>query len=372
MPVAFEEGQEAAPAAPQDKRASGHEDMHADVQKNDSATTNNSEDDGDEMLVDDLVDGSERSSRSATTGCCCCCCCCCCCKNFPERWPRTFALWVGVVLPLFVLIAVSCFFGYGLARLESPGEIIVNDDVIATRAGLALSSAFVTDLTKKLPHVCLSVYFSQNDLGSESADANATNATNAIDYRERLQLEKAVDLVFVKRYVDQYIDVDIEDGDMPFEEIELVNTTDLMNYMSRCGSNALKLVERYDSEDIVDTSLIGEGLSFNWMRCTIDTNSSKTFKGFFNDFFVFDPQNDTAYLHPEAQESFVVDQWRVQQKKLYTEYFEQFHNVEGMARLDARWQALQLSFEEATGHESCDMNWYAGAWFWFTIMTTIV
>jgi hypothetical protein len=368
MPVAFEKGQEIAPAAPQDKRASGHEDIHADIQKNDSATTNNSEDDGDEMLADELVDGSERSSRSATTGCCCCC------KKFPERWPRTFSLWVGVVLPLFVLIAVSCFFGYGLARLESPGEIVTNDDVIATRAGVALSSAFVADLTKKLPHVCLSVYFSQNDLGSEGADtnvANATNATNAIDYRERLQLEKAVDLVFVKRYVDQYIDVDIEDGELPFEEIELVNTTDLMKYMSRCGSNALKLVERYDLEDIVDTSLIGEGLSFNWMRCTIDTNSSKTFKGFFNDFFVFDPRNDTAYLRPEAQESFVLEQWRVQQRELYTKYFEQFHNVEGMARLDARWQALQLSFEEATGHEGCDMHWYAGAWFWFTIMTTI-
>ena len=254
MPVTFEEG-----GAPQDKR----NDDNDDVQQNDSATTKNSEDD--EMLIDDLVNSSERSSRSAAAGCCCCC------KTFPERWPRTFALWVGVVLPLFLLIAVSCLFGYGLARLESPGEIVSNDDVIATRAGVALSTKFVTDLTRKLPHVCLSVYFSQNDLGEVDGSlagitsvsnetltmsSNMTRAdsnANAIDYRERLQLEEAIDLVFVKRYVDQYIDVDIEDGDMPFEEIELVNTTDLMSYMSRCGSNALKLIEQYELEDIVDT-----------------------------------------------------------------------------------------------------------------------
>mmetsp|Transcript_17193 Transcript_17193/g.49298 ORF Transcript_17193/g.49298 Transcript_17193/m.49298 type:complete len:645 (+) Transcript_17193:33-1967(+) len=370
MPVSFEEGQESAgAAAPQDKRTSGE-----DVQ-NDSATTNNSEDD--EMLIDELVNGgSERTSRSASTSCCCCW------KTFPERWPRTFALWVGVILPLFVLIAVSCLFGYGLARLESPGEIVANDDVISTRAGVALSAQFVTDLSRKLPHVCLAVYFSQNDLvGDELPTVNETltmnsnitrgdtNATNTMDYREQLRLEEAIDLVFVRRYVDQYIDVDIED-DMPFEEIELVNTTDLMSSMSRCGSNALKLIEQYELEDIVDTSLVGEGLSFNWMRCTIDTNNTSGFKGFFNEFF--DPlRNDTAFLRPEAQESFVLEQWRVQQRGLYTKYFEQFYNVEGMPRLDARWQALQLSFEEATGHEGCDMNWYAGAWFWFTIMTTI-
>lgn len=372
MPVTFEEE-----AAPQDKRG----DDDNDVQQNDSATTKNSEDD--EMLIDELVNSSERSSRSAAAGCCCCC------KTFPKRWPRTFALWVGVVLPLFLLIAVSCLFGYGLARLESPGEIVSNDDVIATRAGVALSTQFVTDLTRKLPHVCLSVYFSRNDLGvvgesltgissvsnetltqSSNSMTRADPNANAIDYRERLQLEEAIDLVFVKRYVNQYIDVDIEDGDMPFEEIELVNTTDLMSYMSRCGSNALKLIEQYELEGIVDTSLVGEGLSFNWMRCTIENNSSTSFKGFFNDFF--EPfRNDTTFLRPEAQEAFVLEQWRVQQKGLYDKYFDQFYNVEGMPRLDARWQALQLSFEEATGHEGCDMNWYAGAWFWFTIMTTI-
>ena len=43
--------------------------------------------------------------------------------RLPGNWPRTFALIFGVIIPLFLLILVSMFFGYGLAKIEAPTGI---------------------------------------------------------------------------------------------------------------------------------------------------------------------------------------------------------------------------------------------------------
>eukprot|EP00984_Skeletonema_dohrnii_P010789 scaffold4233_cov142-Skeletonema_dohrnii-CCMP3373.AAC.32 len=73
-------------------------------------------------------------------------------------WPRTSALTFGVVVPLFLLIAVSVFFGYFLAQLEGPDEIIYNNDVISTQIALALQDQLIGNITETLPYICACTY----------------------------------------------------------------------------------------------------------------------------------------------------------------------------------------------------------------------
>jgi len=345
----------------------------------DDADAGADDDDDDDYQHED----NERASSGTRTGCCYRTCVrigCRCCARFPETWPRTFALLMGVVFPLFLLIAVSCVFGYGLARLEAPGEVETNDAILETRAALAFMSSFVTNLTERLPHICLSVYFAQNGLGDEILNqtiisnsnltltsGNNTHGSGKGGYSENLQLEEAIDMVFVRQYVSRFVNLDEEGIAVPFNDVEVVNTTDLMVYMNGCGVEALDLVSQYSFSEAVDTSLIGADLSFNWMSC--DGENSTGFKGFLDNFFA--PNRNQTILRPGYQEQIVVDQWRQNQQELYRQYFDQYYNIDGKRRFEARWLALQNSFEQATGHLTCDMNWYAGAWFWFTIMTTI-
>ena len=325
----------------------------------------------------------ETASSGTRTGCCYRTCVrigCRCFARLPERWPRTFALWMGVVFPLFLLIAVSCLFGYGLARLEAPGEVEANDAIIATRAAYAFAGDFVTNLTKRLPHICLSVYFAQNGLGDEilnqtmiansnltlTTSGNSTHGSGKDGYLENLQLEEAIDMVFVRQYSSRVVNLDEDGISVPLDDAEVVNTTDLMLYMYGCGAEGLNLVSRYDISKAVDTSLIGADLSFNWMRC--DGDNSTGFKGFLGN--VFGNRNQTIF-QPGYQEQLVIDQWRQNQQELYRQYFDQYYNMDGKRRFEARWLALQDSFEQAKGHLGCDMNWYAGAWFWFTIVSML-
>ena len=57
--------------------------------------------------------------------------------------PRFWVFLFGVVGPLWMLIVLSCFFGYGLGKLEAQVEYDQNDEFLASRwtAGMTLMSA---------------------------------------------------------------------------------------------------------------------------------------------------------------------------------------------------------------------------------------
>lgn len=71
-------------------------------------------------------------------------CCGRCIRNIPKKWPRSYTFVLGVVLPLWLLIAVSMVLGLYLARLERPQEIIDNDAILADRALFLADRAIAT------------------------------------------------------------------------------------------------------------------------------------------------------------------------------------------------------------------------------------
>ena len=81
---------------------------------------------------------------------------------------------------------------------------------------------------------------------------------------------------------------------------------------------------------------------------------------------------NVSYLKPSALEEEAVNAWMESQQDLYCTYVED-GIAEGKDLSDARYDALEKSFADASGFEDevCFPNYWAGAWFWFTIMTTV-
>jgi hypothetical protein len=72
------------------------------------------------------------------------------------RGCRDFLL--GVVLPMFGLIFLSGFLGYGISLLESPAEFDANDLLIRSQLLFYLSFALHANSTAMIPGICLEMY----------------------------------------------------------------------------------------------------------------------------------------------------------------------------------------------------------------------
>ena len=54
---------------------------------------------------------------------------------------------------------MSLLFGNFLATLESPLEIVANNNVIASRTALGYSASFMNNVTEQSPRICTALYF---------------------------------------------------------------------------------------------------------------------------------------------------------------------------------------------------------------------
>jgi hypothetical protein len=84
------------------------------------------------------------------------------------------------------------------------------------------------------------------------------------------------------------------------------------------------------------------------------------------------PWVNVDYLNPNFLDAQAQTAWMASQQELYCNYVEAGLE-EGKELSEARSDALEQSFVDASAFEDdvCFPNMWAGAWFWFTIMTTI-
>jgi hypothetical protein len=59
-----------------------------------------------------------------------------CVCNIPNKWPRSYTICTGIILPIFIIMAVSMGLGLALANYEMDGEISGNNDIMYARADL--------------------------------------------------------------------------------------------------------------------------------------------------------------------------------------------------------------------------------------------
>jgi len=295
--------------------------------------------------------------------------------SLPKKWPRIFSLIFGVVslgdgwsslscsqhegvqsahtmitclfqvMPLWLLIGVSLFFGYGLAQLEAPAEIDGDNDVIANRALVDATTQFRSNVTERLPQICLDI-FTQN-----------------VSVSETLELE--FDEIFA-RVLDRQAQTPVNSSEVA-SNLDLSRSSELLGFMLECGKTGLDTADKFTFQDM-ESGYVGESLSFNWIRCDglgLDS-SKKLYQQIWGR-----PFADVSRLQPDAQEAAAVLEWRRSRQELYNEYMKDLVLADGTRPVGARLLAFRQSLEYANGFSHCYPNSAAGAWFWFTVMTTI-
>ena len=270
-------------------------------------------------------------------------------KNIPDTWPRLCSLAFGVVCPVLSLIAIALFFGFFLAHLESAAEISNNNAVIGQRDQFALVSGFLRNVGGQVGSLCLGMML--QNLTDIKLEGEVRTKLYEIYAQGKLAPFNA------SEYVRNGRDVDADF---------------LFAYMSDCGETVWNMTEEFTGEQYGLVNGAGS-LTFNWIRCYSDADASDdTFNQIFGS-YVRHPLKDVTQLRPYLQESAVVDAWHMDQQQLEQQYLEELNSniTDGEDYVKARVAAYRKSIEDADGFDNCETNPDAGAWFWFTVMTTI-
>jgi len=224
-----------------------------------------------------------------------------------ERFPRLYHLCMGVVLPLLALICLSLLFGYGLARLEAPGEMESNDATLRK------------------------IY------------------QDYIDYQvEQEAVRNAIENVHPECLVEF-------DDNVTFNALNYSNP-DLFPYLDTCYRK--KAEDRYATlgarEYYASLFLL---LDFNWLSCprSYDEGENPGVGGKDADFTYrsFDQRLQTKYYVTEFNREFLN------------------LSEEGQAMGLEEADAIEYGVQRASGGAGCKAHIAAGALFWFTVMTTI-
>jgi hypothetical protein len=284
----------------------------------------------------------DNEENDANDGCCLRMCkgrWCSCCGKCIARWPRTFAVFFGVIFPLWLLIALSVFFGYCLAELEAPNEIRENDNIVAAQAQVHLLGSLVVRAAEAIPTICFELFL----LGLPVA-----NLGPAV---ERV-LDKTGPFQAGTTQPDSLL------GAILSDDLIVVNKTAMYEFMEVCGDEARPITEALlrRADDVIEISTTT--LSFNWVRCGPWANGLGS-SG------VLLPR-PVVELRPEAQQQFYNQTWYDDQQELFDkflkEYLEANFTVNGeylganLTGLAARLQAFQNSVGNATGGSKCYLN----------------
>lgn len=266
---------------------------------------------------------------------------CSCIAHVSGKYPRTFSICTGIFIPLWFLVLVSLFFGHFLATVESQEEIDSNDAFMKQTVVIEQSRQYARDTLAMLPLICYQLFVNGITLDQvDEAFAQIHEAQSLVEYADKFD---------------------------EFDEAKIVtwNSTDLREFMTYCGrvaSDAFTSIEEtsYQSLD-VDTSV--DGLSFNWIRCIDDSKVE-------GDSILFPSKARIEASRPEAQADFYLQTWRGRELKWREIYFEEFGGS-SQSTFTTILQAFENALDDTTVGDKCGVNSMAGAWFWFTVMTTV-
>lgn len=167
-----------------------------------------------------------------------------------DRYPRSFSILFGIILPLLVLDGVSILIGRCIATLESPLEIINNDAILARTAYVDFIAALLSNITSITPSVCLAFYLSNTT--TESINDVLGNLNHDFVDDGAIALEN-----FQLGYASPEVN-----------ELVVVNTTDVLLFMLECGDHFRQTIAGILSDSLQESSFSDSDLSFGWNRCS--------------------------------------------------------------------------------------------------------
>lgn len=148
-----------------------------------------------------------------------------------HRYPRTSALLLGVVVPLWALLLWSCLFGYPLATVEAPYETEANNAIL--RAERVTSVSVLEQFATHLPPACVQLLHS-NQTVDGLEDILRSALLGQLEWRNASVVENSTCLDW--------------------------NT--VRDFADACGRQASTFADRF-----VPSSSETTALSFAWIRC---------------------------------------------------------------------------------------------------------
>lgn len=177
-----------------------------------------------------------------------------------RRYPRIYAFFSGLVLPLFSLIAFTMVCGYPLAYLESPLELEHNDYVLGQQMLLLLESSIYANITQQLPRICLSLYYHNS-----TAEEFLSNVTKFMKSQEKVR-ELALMLSEAMEEVQQEeikMELSGEDEEL-YIEIFSNSTSDRIEVDENLLVNVTNITNStYNSRVVVETNITVERVEFS-------------------------------------------------------------------------------------------------------------
>jgi hypothetical protein len=234
-----------------------------------------------------------------------------------------------------------------VAKLEAPEEISANNEIIANRARVDVRTKFHNNVTTTLPEICFDI-FTQDLPMNDTFEREFEELSSRILDRETFNVSSSRQSI---------------------PELTANETLELLEFFPECGTIGLDIATKFTSLADLDYESIGESLSFNWIRCDgdgLNSTASKLYNQIWGRPFV-----DRDRLKPDAQAATAILEWRINNRELYDEYLESLRLENGTLQIGARSFAFRQALAYADGFSQCYPNSAAGAWFWFTVMTTI-
>ena len=322
-----------------------------------------------------------------------------CCQKFGDRFPRIFAITFGVILPVCGLVLLSCVFGYWIAQIESPVEILQNDNVIASYTITARKIQILSNLTSVSPKICFNLFLNNVTVETLIKSSLVDILYEGIEEEQSSTDDDGTSIETLHRLKVRYESIaddtvpDIYNNSQAIDE--QVNIMHLYNFLQLCGDKfrsfiynetGLTILPQSEESATYDTITL-PALYFSWNRCT--------------PFKFLEVPNFIHSLHPSNQTKYYLSAWENDTIRLYDYYYDYYTLTWNVSSAIASSLAQQQSIEEATGEAACDVNMFSGgmyrmiahlqffscfcvhlklifyilraptAWFWFTIMSTI-
>ena len=192
------------------------------------------------------------------------------CKTKPGKWflmcPRCWALLLGLLLPMWLLIAVSFAFGYGLAVFEAVPELDRNDDIMFHQELSIFQTESAANITQRLPILCLEAYASNRTVSDVANDITVDLLPDAPRHRQELTASSPPMITHDKVLI-KYIQ------NNPNSTLDLAQ---LLGFLESC-SIALESYVRTLVGQVKTTALpviSSSELTFSWNRCPLSSNQT--------------------------------------------------------------------------------------------------
>jgi hypothetical protein len=261
--------------------------------------------------------------------------------SFADHYPRLFAIFCGILVPLFALIALSTLFGYWIAQVESPVEISYNDNQLAIWSLQNARLQILSGLTAVTPRICLSLFLrnvtKQDAYSPWDTVLNVSSAPiDGVSNNETLFWVKLGYLI-----AEDYLPESV------LRENPDLNVSEMYSFMTRCGVSIQSGIKSYTALTVVvPESEAGAALTFNWNRCSPYRERDPNF---------------TVSLRPANQSAFYAQNWIENATAIYDKYYEYYTTPpQNLSSPLASLLASNRSFVEATGDMDCEVNQYAG------------